>query len=92
MTLSNVLIAAGGIAYIALFIFMGIVLWHDPFKKKTKQSTRFQWQEQGEANSYRIKKDGQWFAIIQLNGELMPTRQIEIMRDICRSLNQGEKR
>lgn len=62
------------------------------FKWLKHKKKRFQWQEQGEANSYRIMRDGHWFAIIQLNGELMPTRQIEIMRDICRSLNQGEKR
>lgn len=47
-------------------------------------------EEQGEPNSYRLK-DGpnHWFAIIQLNGELMPVRQKEIMERIVKALNEG---
>lgn len=47
----------------------------------------FKFEAQGEANSYRIKRDDHWFAIVQLNGELYDQQQIQAMEKIVDALN-----
>lgn len=52
-----------------------------------------EYEEQGEANSWRLKdNENHWFAIVNLNGEFTDYKQREIMELICIALDKPATR
>jgi hypothetical protein len=48
---------------------------------------KYHWLEANDANFYTIVKDRNWFAVVQLNGELSTPQQKAIMDDLVEALN-----
>lgn len=46
----------------------------------------------GDANFYQLGEGKKWLAVIQLNGELMTERQMQIMQRIVDELNKTDER
>lgn len=49
--------------------------------------SRYHWRAQGEANFYVILLDGNWFAVVQLNGQMLLQAQLDHMDVIVKALN-----
>lgn len=59
------------------------------------KTLRYTVKESGDANFYRvldgtIGQGGRWFAVVQLNGEIMPATQEAIMQGFVHLLNQHD--
>lgn len=51
----------------------------------------FSWKPQGNANEYAILKDGNWFAALLLNGEMLATTQEIYIATMTEALNNMPK-
>lgn len=51
----------------------------------------FSLREQGDANEYVILKDKNWYAYIQMNGEMTTYHQKEVLNEFIKVLNEKEK-
>lgn len=48
---------------------------------------KYRWIDDGRANFYSILKGENWFAQVQLNGEMSTAQQKSIMNDLVKALN-----
>lgn len=77
-------IGVGIVAFILVAVF--VVLLRITYRSRKE---RYTWCSQGEANMYRIMKDGKWFAIIRINGEIHHVVQEECMDHLVEKLNHA---
>lgn len=50
----------------------------------------YYWRDEGYANFYTISKGHNWFARVQLNGEMLSVKQEAFIHQMVKALNQGE--
>lgn len=62
------------------------ITWY--FKLWDKSEPVFSIKESGVANFYTIFKEGNWFAQIQMNGEMTVPRQRDYLNNIINKLNE----